>query len=322
MNKYDLLAFLREGEYISGEILAEKFGVTRAAVWKSAAELRKEGYQIISRTNNGYKLLKSFDILNEYEIKSRLKNQDFDIIYKQVTGSTNDDAKKLESANNIIIAAGEQSAGRGRYGRSFSSKPGGLYFTLKICRETKFLNGNFFNIEGITFYPLIMAVAASQAVHDICGVNSGIKWPNDLLYKSGAGYKKLAGILTEASLHAENRVLSYIIAGIGLNVNTQEFDGEPAHTASSLKLITGQHYNRADLLCAIISNFTRLANSSRENLLGEYKKRLLTEVSISFAQNGREYTGVAQGIDDDGNLCAVLNDGQLIIIRSGEINFI
>jgi len=322
MNKYDLLDFLREGEYVSGELIAENFSVTRAAVWKAIADLKKEGYEIESKTNNGYKLLKSFDILNGYEIKSRLenKNLDFDVIYKKNTGSTNDDAKKITeeyaSGNNIIIAAGEQSAGRGRYGRSFSSGEGGLYFTVKICRPD-----NFFNIEGITFYPLIMAVSASRAVYALCGISLDIKWPNDLLYKSDTGYKKIAGILTEASIQAENRNISYIIAGIGVNVNTGGFDGGLKNIASSLKIITGEAYSRAGLLCAIVENFMELADSSREYLLEEYKKRLLTGVRISFAQNGREYTGVAHGINESGNLLAEI-DGQIIAVQSGEINFV
>jgi len=315
MNKYNILDLLAQNEYISGEIIAANFNVTRAAVWKAIADLKKEGYEIESKTNNGYKLLKSSDILNEHEIKSKLKNQNFDIIYKKSTGSTNDDAKKISGENNIIIASGEQSAGRGRYGRSFSSESGGLYFTVKICRPN-----NFFNIEGVTFYPLIMATAANRAVYDLCGINLYIKWPNDLLYKSDAGYKKMAGILTEASIQAETRALSYIIAGIGLNVNT-EFDGELKKSASSLKIITGQNYDRVDLLCMIVENFMQFANSSREYLLEEYKKRLLTGVRISFAQNGREYIGLSRGINGSGNLLAEI-DGQIITVQSGEINFV
>ena len=314
MDKYNLLNLFDKNEYISGEIIAANFNVTRAAVWKAVADLKKEGYEIESKTNNGYRLLSSTDILNEHEIKSKLKNKDIDIIYKKSTGSTNDDAKKIAGKNNMIIVSGEQSAGRGRYGRSFISENGGLYFTIKICRPN-----NFFNIEGIAFYPLIMAVAASRAVYDLCGINLYIKWPNDLLCDYN-GYKKVAGILTEASVQAETRDISYIIAGIGLNVNT-EFNCELKDTASSLKIITGQNYDRVDLLCMTVENFMRFVNSSREYLLEEYKKRLLTGVRISFAQNGREYIGLARGINESGNLLAEV-DGQIITVQSGEINFI
>lgn len=322
MNKFDLLDLLHEneGEYTSGEMIAEKFGVTRTAVWKAIAGLRKKGYDIESKTNNGYKLLKPFDVLNEYEIKSRLKNKnlDFDVIYKNSTGSTNDDAKKDASGNNIICAAGELSAGRGRYGRSFSAKEGGVYLTVKICRSN-----NFFNVEGITFYPLIAAAATVSAVYDSCGIDLYIKWPNDLLYRDGAGYKKVCGILTEASFQAENRDISYVMAGIGVNVNIDGFDGELKNIASSLKIIAGKDFGRADLLCAIVENFMRLVNSSRGRLLEEYKRRLLTGIRISFAQNGCEYKGVACGINENGNLLAEINgSGQVAAVQSSEINFV
>jgi BirA family biotin operon repressor/biotin-[acetyl-CoA-carboxylase] ligase len=345
MNKFDLLELLKsrnknENKYISGEIIAEKFNVTRAAVWKVITGLKNDGYEIESKTNKGYKLLKSFDVLNEYEIKSRLqniknKNLDsdfaFDVIYKKITESTNTDAKKIAGNKNVIIAANEQSAGRGRYGRSFSSRKGGLYFTVKICRNNYNKNNitnnyfnNYFKIEDITFYPLIMAVAASRAVYDLCGIDLYMKWPNDLLYKSDTeykSYKKVAGILTEASIQAENREIAYIIAGIGINVNTSEFDEEIKDIASSLKIIAGKDFDRADLLCAITENFMELVNSSHEHLLGEYKKRLLTGVNISFAQNGSEYKGMARGINESGNLLAEV-DGKLMTVQSGEIHFV
>ena len=329
MNKFELLDLLGESEYTSGEVIAEKFGVTRTAVWKAVTDLKKMGYEISSKTNNGYKLQKPFDILNEHEIKSRLqsKNLDFDVIYKKTTGSTNNDAKAAASennGNNAIIAADELSAARGRYGRSFSAKNGGVYFTIKICRKN-----NFYNLEDIAFYPLIAAAATSRAVYEICGIDLSVKWPNDLLYKNninnininGAKYKKVCGILTEASFQAENRDISYIIAGIGVNVNISEFDGDLKDVATSLKIISGRDFDRADLMCGIIGQFMTLANSSREYLLEEYKKRLITGIAISFAQNGREYKGTAAGINGSGNLLADIN-GQIVTVQSSEINFI
>ena len=316
MNKFELLGLLGGGGYISGEVIAGKFGVTRAAVWKAVADLRGDGYKIESRTNNGYRLASAFDVLNAHEIKSRLAGLDFEVIYKKATGSTNDDAKKITGGHNVIVAAGELSAARGRYGRGFSAGPGGAYFTLRIGRPD-----NFFNLDGLTFYPLIAAAATARAVFELCGIDLCIKWPNDLLYKSPGGYRKAVGILTEASIQAESRDICYVIAGIGVNVNTGGFDGELKDTATSLKLITGQDYSRADLICAIVRNFMQFAHSSREHLLGEYKKRLLSGVRVSFAQNGREYTGVARDINSSGNLLAEV-DGAVITVQSGEISLI
>lgn len=338
MNKWELLSLLREqavndaNGYISGEEISKKFGVTRAAVWKYINELKKLGYEIDSKTNNGYKFINAddSDILNEYEIQSRLqdKNLNYDVIYKKSTDSTSNEAKKSTAKNNLVIVAEHQTAGKGRYGRSFSSPNNvGLYFTIKINQNNINNTNNIsLNIDSLTFFPLIAATAVCHAVSSACGIELSVKWPNDLLYKSGSGYKKLCGILTEASIEAENRAVSYVIVGIGLNVNNDitDFPEEIRNIVSSLKIISGsgKKYNRADILCQIVSDFTRLLHTSKNQLLEEYKKRLLLGIGISFAQNGKMFKGKAMGITESGNLIAALENGEETIIQSGEINFI
>ena len=283
--------------------------------------------------------------MNKSELISRLRQKKLDlsyeVIYKKSTGSTNGDAKKSASKNNLLIVAEEQTAGKGRYGRSFySENNGGIYFTIKINN-----NNNFnINIDDITFYPLIAALSVSLAVSSVCGIELSIKWPNDLLYKlppspssskldrdaplkeggGDVGYRKVCGILTEASISGES--VSYVIVGIGLNVNNNitDFPEVLKNTASSLKIISGanKNYNRADVLCKIVENFTRLLRAPRNQILDEYKKRLLLDTDISFTQNGKIFKGRAKKINENGNLIAVLETGEETIIQSGEINFI
>ncbi|MCL2771885.1 MAG: biotin--[acetyl-CoA-carboxylase] ligase [Oscillospiraceae bacterium] len=327
MNKWDLLSLLKGktyvNGYISGEEISKKFNVTRAAVWKCVNELKKIGYKIESKTNRGYTLLPVFDILNEYEINSRLKNKNinYDVIYKSSTDSTNSDAKKFLGKNNTVIAAAEQTAGKGRYGRTFySQNNGGIHFTLRINNTVQ----NSISIEDVTFFPLIAAVAVSRAVRDLCGIELRIKWPNDLLYKFDSDYKKLCGILTEASIEAETRSISYVIIGIGLNINNDaaDFPDEIKDIATSLKIISGIKNERADILCEILYNFTQFMNMPRKELLDEYKKLLLLDIDISFVQNGKIFIGKAAGINENGNLIAELQSGEITVIQSGEINFI
>jgi len=347
MNKWDLLSLLREqtgDKYISGEKISQNFNVTRAAVWKCVNELKKLGYEIESKTNNGYKIIlpqndnQDNQILNEYEISSRLQKKDlklnYDVIYKKSTDSTNNDAKGITGKNNLLIVTEKQTAGKGRYGRSFySDNNNGIYFTIKISHDNISLN-----IDDITFFPLIAAVSASKAVSDLCGIELSIKWPNDLLFKlppslrdtplkeggKDSGYKKICGILTEASIEAENRSVSYVIVGIGLNVNNDltEFPDDIKDIASSLKIISGKKYNRADIISETVNIFTQFLFMPRELSLDEYRKRLLTGNDISFAQNGRIFKGKAVGITNTGNLIARLENGEETIIQSGEINFI
>ena len=340
MNKWDLLSLLREHsensenleqKYISGEEISKRFGVSRSAVWKVINDLKKFGYEIDSKTNNGYKIITSedSDILNEYEILCRLKKKNlcYDVIYKKSTDSTNNDAKKYLNANksNNLFIAEEQTAGKGRRGRSFySENNGGVYFTIKINQNNNIDTDIYIDINDITFFPLMAALAVNKAVSSLCGIDLAVKWPNDLLYKSGQNYKKLCGILTEASIEAETRNISYIIIGIGININNgiNDFPDYIKNTASSLKIITNKKYNRADIICETVDCFTKLISISREELIDEYKKRLLLGVNISFAQNGRLLKGIAKDINSNGNLITTLENGEDIIIQSGEINFI
>ena len=336
MNKWELLSVLREkaesdsggdddySGYISGEDISKKFCVKRSSVWRSINELKKLGYEIDSKMNYGYKLISAsgYDILNDYEIMRRLrgKNLDYEVIYKKSTDSTNSDAKKHAGKNNVIVAAGEQTAGKGRYGRSFVSPDSkGVYLTIKINRGKTNLN-----TDGVTFYPLIAAAAVSRAASALCGAELLIKWPNDLLCQTEDGLKKVCGILTEASIETQSRNVSYVIAGIGLNVNNgaEDFPDDVRGSAASLKTLSGIHYNRADIIGEIVYYFTMFMNMPRERLLDEYRERLILGIEISFAENGRLFRGIARGINENGNLVAELENGRETVIQSGEINFI
>ena len=281
--------------------------------------------------------LPSSDILNEYEIESRLrkKNINYDVVYKSSTDSTNSDAKKIAGKNDAVIIAAEQTAGKGRYGRTFYSQSnGGIYFTVRINNKNN--NNNGLSAGDTTFFPLIAAVSVYQAVRDLCGIELRVKWPNDLLYKFASGYKKLCGILTEASIKAiktteateaaepENHRVEYVIVGIGLNINNgaEDFPDEIKDTAASLKMISGIKYDRADILCEILYNFARFMNIPKKDLLEEYKKILLLGIDISFMQDGKILTGKARGINENGNLIAEMQNGETITIQSGGINFI
>jgi len=251
--------------------------------------------------------------MNKQEIMSRLqnKNLDFDVIYLESVDSTNNFAKGYNNTKNLLVAAKKQTGGRGRYGKSFASPEGkGLYFTLRINMPP----------QNPVFFPLIAAMAVSCAVSSLCGIELDIKWPNDLLYKTDDGYKKLCGILVEAS----GGSASYIIVGIGVNINNDitDFPDELKNIVSSLKIISGKEYDLTGILCETVDEFMRLMYISSEELLEEYRTRLLLGVDISFAQDGTIYKGRAAGINENGNLIAKLENGEEIIIQSGEIGIL
>ncbi len=116
-----LFEFLTNNDNISGEYLAEKFGKSRAGVWKAVKSLQADGYKISAVTNKGYLLTDDGNILNETTIKARLKH-DIRVAFYDETDSTNNQAKRLISncgSENLLVCAGRQTAGRGRQGKSF-----------------------------------------------------------------------------------------------------------------------------------------------------------------------------------------------------------
>ena len=132
--KAELLSVLRDADdYVSGQDLCEKFGVSRTAVWKGINQLKEAGYEIEAVPNKGYKLLSVPDTLSEEELKSIRKTAwvGQEIFYYPVIDSTNTRAKQLAEEDyptGTLVVAGQQDAGRGRRGRSFESPQGaGIY---------------------------------------------------------------------------------------------------------------------------------------------------------------------------------------------------
>ena len=252
--KYRILEELksRDKEYISGEEISRRLGVSRTAVWKYINRLRQEGYNIESQTNSGYKLVQSPDTLSSFEIQPLLKTRFIgrEILYFDSIDSTNSYAKKMGEENikdGTVIIADEQTSGRGRLGRQWMSPKGkGIWMTILL--KPHIAPSEASKITLAAAYALCTAL-------DKCGLDVRIKWPNDIVVNG----KKLCGILTEMS--ADMDIIKYIVVGIGLNANldAHDFDSAIAATATSIKIEAGKSISRktveldADVI-AILSN--------------------------------------------------------------------
>ena len=306
------------GDYISGAALAEKLGVSRNAVWKAVKSLEAEGFSISSITSKGYKLNEDnnrlsadliLPLLNTKEIGRNIK------VFDEVD-STNNVVRELETEkapHGTAVVANRQTAGKGRIGRHFVSPPGvGLYLSVLV-------RPNF----DLHFAPMITAAtacAAAEAIEELCGSNVMIKWVNDL-YMNG---KKICGILTEASLGLEMRVLDCATIGIGINVHSigDLFDAELKKTATSIEDETGIRLDR-NRLCAGILNRLEiyLGKISDRSFLREYREReLLTGNMITAVVGTEKLIGEALGIDDNANLIIRLPYGEIKYLSSGEAN--
>lgn len=304
-----LKKLLEAGEnYISGGELSRSLNISRNAVWKAVKSLESEGFVIESVTAKGYRLGNS-DVLMPELIPGRNA-----VILKE-TDSTNNYAKKLaakgEAAGTVVIAE-TQTGGKGRLGRKFESPKGsGLYMSMIL--RPKF---------DISLSPLITsaaAVAAAEAVEELCGCRVDIKWVNDL-YVNG---RKICGILTEASLSMEMNSLEYAVVGIGINTASHDF-GELSSRVTDLESETGVRVNRCEL-CGKIADRLEYWLDNMENRLhlGEYRRReMLTGHMITASFGGKTITGKAVGIDENANLTVETENNETLVLTSGEASLI
>lgn len=213
----------REGAHVSGAQLARELGVTRNSVWKAVNALRREGYHIDATTNRGYALSHEDDLLSASGIR-RFLPADAPLLptVRKSLDSTNAEAlrRAVDGApEGTVIVAEEQTAGRGRRGRSFFSPAGtGIYLSILVRPALAAERAHLLTCSA--------AVAVAEAIEACAGVDASIKWVNDVYCRG----KKVAGILTEGSFDLEGGVLQHAVVGIGVNVRPPHA-GFPAEIA-------------------------------------------------------------------------------------------
>lgn len=316
--KNKILKHLKENdEFISGQKLSEEFGMTRTAIWKYINALKEDGYEIESISRRGYKLKSSPDLLSEIEIQKYLSTQYIGkkIINLPTIDSTNSYAKLVAFNNEegTIITAEQQISGKGRLGRNWSSPVStGIYMSV-------ILKPNL-DPTKVSKLTLIGAAAVCKGLKDI-GLESKIKWPNDIVING----KKVCGILTE--MNCELNMINYIIMGIGINVNLEEYDipTDLKEKATSLKIVKGGTVNRKELIGFILNHFERLYDDFKDH--GDLTETItickensaLLGKEIQIIQNGIIRIGKAIDIDKDGELIVKFDEGEENII-SGEVS--
>ena len=327
--KTELLALLNEknGDFISGQEIASRLGVSRNAIWKAINSLKEQGFEIESLAGVGYRLAAGRDIISkdvlDEEIKYPCKIQVFDRL-----DSTNNYAKKAPASEvPRLIIASEQTAGRGRLGRSFySPAEKGVYMSLAFEPD--------FDLDKSLFVTTVAAVAACRAIEDATGLHPKIKWVNDI-YLDG---KKLAGILTEAESNFESGKIQKIIVGVGINCFSCELPDEIKDIATCLTDPAGD-FSRNKLIAAFCNHFfERLDNFDQPKIIREYKSRsfIIGEPILIFnpaiaRQIGRSDDRLNEGIraraidiDENGGLVVEFMEGrrsrQMQTLTSGEIS--
>lgn len=316
-----LLRLKASAGWLSGQVICEALGCSRAAVGKHIQALERQGYRIERAPRRGYRLSRCPDRLIASEIQALLHTQRFGretFQHADLTGSTNDDARALAQGGcpaGSVVVAEAQTAGRGRHGRAWvSPAAGGLYVTLVLRPHLA--------LEHIPLLTLTAAVAVAEAVQSVCGISPTIKWPNDLLVNG----RKVAGILTEAVSEVE--AVDFLLVGLGINVNTTATDlpERPIYPASSLALESGGPQDRKLLLAAWIDRMeywhTRLEAHAFDELLAAwhtYARMIGRRVCV--AQPRGDLCGVVTGTARDGALLLAQADGTPLRVLSGDLRF-
>ncbi len=334
--KDEVLKELEEnrGRSFSGETLAEKLGVSRAAIWKAVKKLREEGYPIESATNKGYMLAEESDLLSEQGICMYLQpeHQNINLKIFKTVDSTNSEGKRLAVSGeneNTVIVSNEQTQGRGRLGRNFYSPASdGIYMT--------FLLKPSFDLSKAVLITTAASVAVTRAIEKVCNVQCKIKWVNDIFI----GSKKVCGILTEAISDFETGAVDYMAVGIGVNCHMPK-EGYPEDISEIAGGLSGNddclHFSRNCLTAEIINEFMSIyADIENSDFIEEYKRKsLVLGREINVIKNYRGGQGKDSGkeqdsqdvslalaidIDNTGGLVVEYKDGRKETLNTGEIS--
>jgi BirA family biotin operon repressor/biotin-[acetyl-CoA-carboxylase] ligase len=320
MSSDSLLSLLEaeSGEYVSGEEISRKLGVSRTAVWKQVRKLESDGYVIQAVPRLGYRLTGRPSKLSVHDLLPKLNTRQFGRnlrLFNSVT-STQDELRALAeqgAPEGTLVISEQQTSGRGRMGRSWLSPAGkGIWMSLLLRPSVP--------LHLTPHLTLLAAVALCRAISKLVPISIGIKWPNDLLVEG----RKISGILLESA--AEDERLRYVVVGMGIsaNLDMEDYPEELLTKAISLKMASGGEVDRSELIAVIMEEFERLYELYLEQgfapirSLWEAHSVTLNHTTLLHTPQG-QIRGIPRGLDDMGGLRVEIEDGIYRTVYSGEI---
>jgi BirA family biotin operon repressor/biotin-[acetyl-CoA-carboxylase] ligase len=312
---------LTHQQFESGESIARRLGISRAAVWKGIGRLRSMGLGVHAVRGRGYRLAYPFVPLDPVQIADHLGRDEatpgLRIEVSQQVTSTHElvvDAARAGTRGPLLHVAEAQSSGRGRRGRRWESPYGAnLYLSL------------LWSSEALVTPPGVLSLASALAVASVLeevGADVSVKWPNDLMHRG----RKLAGVLLEVV--AESGGPCRLVVGVGLNVNMKgavptDYIGQPWTDLSTACARTVLDRNRlaARITTELLRSLTLCAADGFDPLLPQWNRLDATrdrEVRLMLG-DGRRVAGVARGVDRTGRLLVECG-GQVEAHVSGELS--
>lgn len=230
--------------------------------------------------------------------------------FYQSTGSTMDDVAQWArdgADEGAVVVAETQTASRGRVGRRWVSEDGNLYFSVLFRPD----------VDALPLLSPMAGVAVARAVRQVAGLYPTVKWPNDIMIDG----RKVAGILAESAMSGSR--IDHAVVGVGINVALDvSADSEIAESAASLNALSTAEIDRSELLRRILQNMDALyLDLGRgRSPIPEWRRWLDTlGQRVVVTHHGASSEGIAEDVDELGNLLLRTDSGQLLTVTAGDI---
>jgi len=299
--------------YCSGDELAQLFGISRTAIWKTIQSLQGAGYTIESRHGRGYRYVPNNQLsatVIQAALPAAIAPQ---LVVLPTVDSTNAYLKRLVSQTPLsqptVVVSDTQTAGYGRSGRAFySPEATGIYLSIGLPMSPK-----------QSFDPGLLttgtAVAVAKTLTELFEVQVELKWVNDVL----VNHHKVVGILSEAVADLEAGQLSTVIVGIGINLMTTDFPKALATKAGAVTAKTD--VTRNEVISTLLTEFfTSYQTYTTGDFMADYRRlSMVINQQVELKSGLKTVTGIVKDIDSTGALVVQLPSGQIQRLNSGEI---
>lgn len=309
-----LISLLQDGEFHSGQKLADELSVSRAYIWKLMQQLEELGLEFESVTRKGYRLLKPLQLLNPAQLLQSMINNgmsDWQCEVLLLTDSTNQQLKGSGFCHKKLLAAEYQSAGRGRRGRQWVSPlASNLYWSVGWQTQMP--------VQQLGGLSLIVGLAIIKALNKLGVKGVQLKWPNDIRYQG----RKLGGILIELSGDMAGAL--QVVIGVGLNMQmgtsvAQSIEQEWMNLHELAPEVSRQQV-LAEMIIELNQALETFEQKGFESFQADWKA--VDECfgqKVSILQQNQELKGIGAGVDATGALLLQTGKG-IVPIYAGEVS--
>lgn len=303
---FPILNLLADGQFHSGEALAQRFKVTRATIWNAIKHAESLGVEVFSVRGRGYKLPQAIELLDEKLVLAAIGEQRawFKLEILNEVASTNTYLMQQKGAAHATCAAAHiQTKGKGRRGRTWVSQLGA---SLTFSLIWRFSCG----AAGLSGLSLAVGVALIRVFNSLGVNNVRLKWPNDVLVTEKDTPKKLAGILIELQGDLEGPSAAVIGVGVNLNLPKNVLDSidQPAIDLMSAQSINQSKINQSMLLGLILKHLADVLSTFESHGFVGLRDEWLSYHAYQnkpvkmLLPNGTDVQGVVKSVADDGIL--------------------